>query len=82
MRITLIKPHTRAGHEYPPGAVLDVPHSVAVWLQEQGVASSSPALPMNGEGALSPLPARGAAGRGRKPRLTRSTPVQTTTKEG
>lgn len=38
MRIILLKPHTHGGRDYPAGAELDVPHSVYVWLHEQGVA--------------------------------------------
>lgn len=45
MRIELIRPHTHAGREYPAGAKLDVPHSVFVWLHEQGVARPADAAP-------------------------------------
>lgn len=38
MTITLIKPHKHAGRDYAAGDVIDVPHSVAVWLFEQGIA--------------------------------------------
>ncbi|TQV62519.1 MAG: hypothetical protein FNT29_09100 [Halothiobacillaceae bacterium] len=47
MIVTLIKPHTHAGRDYPAGVELDLPHSVAVWLHEQGVAQPAvrPAKP-------------------------------------
>ncbi|MEW6446328.1 MAG: hypothetical protein AB1479_09885 [Pseudomonadota bacterium] len=45
MQIILINPHTHAGREHPAGAALDVPHSVAVWLIEQGVARPADAAP-------------------------------------
>lgn len=45
MHIILIKPHTHAGRVYPADAALDAPHSVAVWLIEQGVARPADAAP-------------------------------------
>lgn len=73
MHVILVKPHTHAGREHPAGAALDVPHSVAVWLIEQGVATAFSPSPLRGEGR----------GEGDIPRRKpRSNPVQTARKEG
>ena len=37
MKVTLKKPHTHAGRELEPGAVIDVDTSTAQWLAEQEV---------------------------------------------
>lgn len=39
MKITLTQPHTHAGQALRPGDVIDVPHSVATWLLERGIAA-------------------------------------------
>lgn len=39
MIVMLIKPHTHAGVRYQAGEQIDVPHSVAIWLEERGVAA-------------------------------------------
>jgi hypothetical protein len=39
--IELTKPHTHAGRDYAPGAVLDVDDGAARWLIEIGVAKAT-----------------------------------------
>lgn len=42
MIVTLLKPHTDAGTDYPPGEMLDVDEATARWLIEHGVAKAAP----------------------------------------
>ncbi|MEW6415801.1 MAG: hypothetical protein AB1482_11160 [Pseudomonadota bacterium] len=40
MQIRLALPHTHAGRDYPPGAVLDLDADAAAWLVALGVAEA------------------------------------------
>lgn len=40
-RIELIKPHTHAGRNYPPGAIITVDSDAAEWLIGNGVAKAA-----------------------------------------
>lgn len=40
-KVTLIKPHTHAGKDYPAGAELAVDEPTAHWLVEQGVIAAA-----------------------------------------
>lgn len=42
MRVTLLKPHTHAGREYPAGATLTLRPASAEWLIALGVAEQAP----------------------------------------
>lgn len=52
MKIKLLKPHTHAGTEHPPGASLDLDKDQAEWLIDQDVAAPvkpEPKKPTQGE---------------------------------
>lgn len=36
VRVVLVRPHTHAGVQYPPGAALEVAPDLAAWLAEHG----------------------------------------------
>ncbi|MDP2783301.1 MAG: hypothetical protein Q8O38_01715 [Sulfurimicrobium sp.] len=38
MKIELLKPHTHAGRDYLPGAVIDLDKDAAEWLIASGIA--------------------------------------------
>lgn len=38
MSVELLRPHTHAGRDYPPGSVLDLDPDSAAWLISLGVA--------------------------------------------
>ncbi len=40
MTVELIQPHTHAGQDYPPGAMLELDEATARWLIERGVAKA------------------------------------------
>lgn len=82
MLIKLLKPHTHAGRDYPAGSTLDVPHSVAVWLDEQGVADGHGDVRMNSHLPPQPVGSNSFEQDHKKPAKPRSTPVQTARKEG
>jgi hypothetical protein len=37
VEVELVKPHTHAGHEYAPGAKIEVRPDQAEWLKERGI---------------------------------------------
>lgn len=40
MKIELLKPHTHAGKDYPPGAVIELDKQAAEWLTAIGSAKA------------------------------------------
>lgn len=44
-KVKLIKPHTHAGVDYAPGALIEVDEATAQWLAEQGVIEANEAKP-------------------------------------
>lgn len=45
MKIELLKPHTDAGRDYPPGCVIELSEQDARWLIQIGSARPAPAEP-------------------------------------
>lgn len=40
MKIQFLKPHEHDGQQYEPGGHADVPHSIATFLIERGIAEA------------------------------------------
>jgi len=45
MKIQFLKPHEHDGQQYEPGGHADVPHSIATFLIERGIAEATQAQP-------------------------------------